>query len=52
MKGKKDGNNTTTTRFSEMFCPLAFRTEMGINILYSTIKLFHESGKELSSVLA
>lgn len=52
MKGKKDGNYTTTTRFSEMFCPLAFRTEMGINILYSIIKLFHESGKDLSSVLA
>lgn len=52
MKGKIDGNYTTTTNFFDMFCPLAFRTEIGISILYSTIKLFHESGKELSSVLA
>ena len=41
MKGKKDGNYTTTTNFSDMFCPLAFRTEIGINILYPAINLFH-----------
>ena len=41
MKGKKDGNYTKTTNFSDMFCPLAFRTEIGINILYPAINPFY-----------
>lgn len=52
MKGKKDGNYTTTTNFFDMFCPLAFRTEIGISILYPAINLFHKSGTKLLSVLA
>ena len=41
MKGKKDGNYITTTNFFDMFCPLAFRTEIGINILYPAINPFY-----------
>lgn len=41
MKGKEDGNYITTANFSDMFCPLAFRTEIGINILYPAINPFY-----------